>query len=117
MLPGALAGLSLLQDLPNYRHSRPTKIVEYMAHGVPVVTTPLPVAVELVESAGAGVVVCASALPIVSDVTATADTSRVRIGDFLTVVALRGPVEILCNINVMNLSCVPATVRRRTLRP
>lgn len=57
MLPGALAGLSLLQDLPNYRHSRPTKIVEYMAHGVPVVTTPLPVAVELVESAGAGVVV------------------------------------------------------------
>ncbi len=57
MLPGALAGLSLLKDLPNYRHSRPTKIVEYMAHGVPVVTTPLPVAVELVEAAGAGVVV------------------------------------------------------------
>ncbi len=56
-LPGALAGLSLLQDLPNYRHSRPTKIIEYMAHGVPVITTPLPVAVELVESAGAGVVV------------------------------------------------------------
>ena len=57
LLPGALAGLSLLQDLPNYRHSRPTKIVEYMAHGVPVVTTPLPVAVALVESAGAGIVV------------------------------------------------------------
>lgn len=57
MLPGALAGLSLLHDLPNYRHSRPTKIVEYFAHGVPVITTPLPVAVELVESAGAGVVV------------------------------------------------------------
>ena len=56
-LPGALAGLSLLQDLPNYRHSRPTKIVEYMAHGVPVVTTPLPVAVDLVERAGAGIVV------------------------------------------------------------
>ena len=28
-----------------------------MAHGVPVITTPLPVAVDLVESAGAGVVV------------------------------------------------------------
>ncbi|MCA0180283.1 MAG: glycosyltransferase [Actinobacteria bacterium] len=57
MLPGALAGLSLLQNLPNYRHSRPTKIVEYLAHGVPVVTTPLPVAVDLVESANAGIVV------------------------------------------------------------
>ena len=56
-LPGALAGLSLLHNLPNYRHSRPTKIVEYMAHGVPCITTPLPVAVELVESAGAGIVV------------------------------------------------------------
>ncbi|GAB4075278.1 glycosyltransferase [Nostocoides australiense] len=57
LLPGALAGLSLLQDLPNYRHSRPTKIVEYMAHGVPVVTTPLPVAVDLVDQAPAGIVV------------------------------------------------------------
>lgn len=56
-LPGALAGLSLLQDLPNYRHSRPTKIIEYFAHGVPAITTPLPVAAELVTSAEAGVVV------------------------------------------------------------
>jgi len=57
MLDGALAGLSLLHDEPNYRHSRPTKIIEYMAHGVPVVTTPLPVAVEIVEGAASGVVV------------------------------------------------------------
>lgn len=57
LLDGALAGLSLLQDRPNYRHSMPTKIVEYMAHGVPVVTTPLPLARELVEAAGCGVVV------------------------------------------------------------
>lgn len=57
LLPGALAGLSLLHDLPNYRHSRPTKIIEYFAHGVPVITTPLPVAVELVESARGGLVV------------------------------------------------------------
>ncbi|HTY71975.1 MAG TPA: glycosyltransferase family 4 protein [Actinomycetes bacterium] len=54
---GALAGLSLLRDLPNYRHSLPTKVVEYMARGVPVVTTPLPVARSLVEQAGAGIVV------------------------------------------------------------
>ncbi|MHA3948162.1 glycosyltransferase [Cellulomonas bogoriensis] len=54
---GALAGLSLLHDVPNFRHSMPTKVIEYMAHGVPVVTTPLPLAVDLVEGAGAGVVV------------------------------------------------------------
>jgi glycosyltransferase involved in cell wall biosynthesis len=57
LLDGALVGLSLLHDEANYRHSRPTKIIEYMAHGVPVITTPLPVAVEIVESAGSGVVV------------------------------------------------------------
>jgi glycosyltransferase involved in cell wall biosynthesis len=56
-LDGALAGLSLLHDLPNYRHSLPTKIVEYMARGVPVITTPLPVARALVEDAGAGIIV------------------------------------------------------------
>ncbi|MFF9003389.1 glycosyltransferase [Streptomyces achromogenes] len=56
-LSGALAGLSLLHDQPNYRHSRPTKVVEYMAHGVPVVTTPTPLAAELVERHGCGLVV------------------------------------------------------------
>ncbi|MDT0203797.1 glycosyltransferase family 4 protein [Nocardioides sp. AE5] len=56
-LDGALAGLSLLHDEPNYRHSQPTKVIEYMAHGVPVVTTPLPKAVEVVEAADAGIVV------------------------------------------------------------
>jgi glycosyltransferase involved in cell wall biosynthesis len=69
-LQGALAGLSLLHDLPNYRRSLPTKVVEYMAHGVPVVTTPLPVARELVEDAGAGIVV-----PF-GDAAATADAVR-----------------------------------------
>ncbi len=56
-LDGALAGLSLLHDEPNYRHSMPTKIVEYMAHGIPVITTPSPRAVELVERYDCGVVV------------------------------------------------------------
>ncbi|WP_433499102.1 glycosyltransferase [Sphaerimonospora sp. CA-214678] len=56
-LDGALAGLSLLHDEPNYRHSMPTKIIEYMAHGIPVITTPSPRAVELVERYQCGVVV------------------------------------------------------------
>jgi glycosyltransferase involved in cell wall biosynthesis len=54
---GALAGLALLHDEPNYRHSMPTKIIEYMAHGIPVVTTPNPPAVDLVEPNGSGLVV------------------------------------------------------------
>jgi glycosyltransferase involved in cell wall biosynthesis len=54
---GALAGLSLLQDEPNFRHSMPTKVVEYMARGVPVVSTPLPAAADLVTRYDCGFVV------------------------------------------------------------
>jgi glycosyltransferase involved in cell wall biosynthesis len=57
MLDGALAGLSLLHDEPNFRHSLPTKVVEYMARGVPVVTTPLPAAAELARGYECGFVV------------------------------------------------------------
>jgi glycosyltransferase involved in cell wall biosynthesis len=54
---GALAGLSLLQDEANFRHSMPTKVIEYMARGLPVITTPLPLAVDLVQAADGGFVV------------------------------------------------------------
>ncbi|WP_439951584.1 glycosyltransferase family 4 protein [Actinomadura macra] len=54
---GAMAGLALLHDEPNYRHSMPTKVVEYMARGVPVVSTPNPPAVEIVEPSGCGLIV------------------------------------------------------------
>jgi glycosyltransferase involved in cell wall biosynthesis len=57
VIRGALAGLSLLHDLPNYRGSRPTKLVEYLAHAVPVITTPLPLAAELVDKSAGGAVV------------------------------------------------------------
>ncbi|MDF5751190.1 glycosyltransferase [Spongiactinospora sp. TRM90649] len=57
MAEGALAGLSPLHDEPNYRHSLPTKVIEYMARGVPVVTTPLPMAASLVGGVDCGVVV------------------------------------------------------------
>lgn len=56
MLPGALAGLSLLYDQPNYAHSRPTKIIEYMAHGLPVLTTPNPASADVVTRHGCGIV-------------------------------------------------------------
>jgi glycosyltransferase involved in cell wall biosynthesis len=54
---GAMAGLALLHDEPNYRHSMPTKIIEYMAHGIPVITTPNPPGAGIVEPAGSGLVV------------------------------------------------------------
>lgn len=57
LVEGATAGLSLLRDEPNYRHSRPTKVLEYMARGVPVVTTPNPPSLALVKTHHSGVVV------------------------------------------------------------
>ncbi|MCX6421773.1 MAG: glycosyltransferase family 4 protein [Actinobacteria bacterium] len=57
MLDGATAGLSLLHDEDNYQVSMPTKVIEYMAHGIPVITTPLPLAAQLVENNDCGVVV------------------------------------------------------------
>jgi glycosyltransferase involved in cell wall biosynthesis len=54
---GATVGLSLLHDEPNYQHSMPTKLLEYLAHGVAFVSTPLPLAVELAEASGGGVIV------------------------------------------------------------
>lgn len=38
----ASVGLVPLLDLPNYRHSQPTKLLEYLALGVPVVVSDLP---------------------------------------------------------------------------
>jgi glycosyltransferase involved in cell wall biosynthesis len=52
-----LAGLSLLDDLPNFRCSLPTKVIEYGAFGVPVITTPLPLAEQLVRNTNSGLVV------------------------------------------------------------
>ncbi|WP_109472753.1 glycosyltransferase [Ornithinimicrobium cavernae] len=57
MLDGALAGLSLLHDEANFRHSMPTKVIEYLAHGVPAISTPLPVPAELLRRTGAGILV------------------------------------------------------------
>ncbi|TDD82005.1 glycosyltransferase [Actinomadura darangshiensis] len=54
---GAMAGLALLHDEPNYRHSMPTKVVEYMARGVPVISTPNPPAVDIIEPTGCGLIV------------------------------------------------------------
>lgn len=56
-IEGATAGVSLLHDEPNYRHSMPTKLLEYLSRGVPFVSTPLPLAADLAEQSGAGIIV------------------------------------------------------------
>tara|TARA_B100000700_G_scaffold302696_1_gene373300 strand:- start:9682 stop:10755 length:1074 start_codon:yes stop_codon:yes gene_type:complete len=56
-IAGAAAGLALLRDRPNYRHSVPTKVLEYMAHGIPVIATPLPEVRRLLEDNNAGLIV------------------------------------------------------------
>lgn len=45
----ASVGLVPLLDVPNYRHSQPTKVLEYLAVGLPVVASDLPGTRELVE--------------------------------------------------------------------
>jgi len=67
LLDGALAGLSLLHDEPNYRVSLPTKVVEYLAHGIPVVATPLPLVAALLADGG-GVIVPEGDVEAVSEV-------------------------------------------------
>ena len=57
LVRGSVCGLSLLHDDPNYHGSMPTKVLEYLAHGVPAITTPLPLARDLVEAHHAGFVV------------------------------------------------------------
>lgn len=56
-MAGAYAGISLLHDTANYRVSRPTKLLEYFAYRIPVITTPLPEAVQLTQKAHSGTVV------------------------------------------------------------
>lgn len=54
---GAWVGLLLLDDTPAFREAMPSKLYEYLACGLAVVTTDLPRPAALVRESGAGVVV------------------------------------------------------------
>jgi glycosyltransferase involved in cell wall biosynthesis len=54
---GAWCGLSLLADTPAFAEALPTKVYEYMACGLAVLTTPVRRSADLVTSVGAGEVV------------------------------------------------------------
>jgi glycosyltransferase involved in cell wall biosynthesis len=53
----ASVAISPLRDIPNYRHSIPTKIVEYLAIGIPVAASDLPATRALVDGLEAVVLV------------------------------------------------------------
>jgi glycosyltransferase involved in cell wall biosynthesis len=53
---GAWVGLCMLEDTPAFRDAVPSKIYEYLAAGLAVVTTPLPRAAEIVEFSRGGLV-------------------------------------------------------------
>jgi glycosyltransferase involved in cell wall biosynthesis len=67
-LNGAFAGLSLLHNEPNYVHSRPTKLLEYLAAGIPFISTALPLADELAQQSRGGIIVRASVVDEVAEV-------------------------------------------------
>jgi glycosyltransferase involved in cell wall biosynthesis len=54
LLNESLVGLNLLLPEPNYLYSLPTKLFEYMAAGLGVITSDLPKSKEIVEAAGCG---------------------------------------------------------------
>lgn len=56
-IDGALAGLCLLADTPNYTISLPTKALEYMSYGVPYIATALPRLTTLAADEDCGFVV------------------------------------------------------------
>ncbi|WP_377269123.1 glycosyltransferase [Peterkaempfera sp. SMS 1(5)a] len=53
---GAWVGMALLETTPAFVGSIPSKVYEYLACGLPVLTSPLPRAAELVRACGAGTV-------------------------------------------------------------
>jgi glycosyltransferase involved in cell wall biosynthesis len=54
---GAWAGLSLLDDTPAFRDAVPSKVYEYAMAGLPIVATPLPRVVEMIDDLKFGAIV------------------------------------------------------------
>ena len=59
-LATAAVAVSPLTDIPNYRHSMPTKVLEYLGMGIPVVATSLPGTVEVLAGRPGVTLVAAS---------------------------------------------------------
>lgn len=81
-LSRATVGLCLLHHLPNFERSMPTKVFEYFAHGLPVISTPLPLAVNAISEASAGTVVDFGDIDgVVDSIREYADDAGRRVGE------------------------------------
>jgi len=67
IIAGCFAGLAVLQPVPNYIESIPTKIFEYMALGLPVIVSDFPIYRQVVNMDSCGLVVDSTDPRAVSD--------------------------------------------------
>ncbi|MES5485789.1 glycosyltransferase family 4 protein [Bradyrhizobium sp. INPA03-11B] len=95
LLNESLVGFNLLLPEPNYLLSLPTKLFEYMAAGLPVISSDLPKSREIVEAAGCGFVVS------LKDPTALLDRLSTLVDDPQRAIALglAGRVAVANNFN------------------
>lgn len=56
LLSESMVGLCLFHPEPNHLYAMPTKLFEYMAAGLPIITADLPRSREIVEQSGAGLI-------------------------------------------------------------
>lgn len=82
LVPGVIermdAGLVLLEGLPNYRESIPTKLIEYMASGIPFIATDFPSWRDLVQRDDVGEFVNPSDISSVREAVVALAENRAR---------------------------------------
>ena len=72
LAPGAWCGLLLLTDTPAFQDAVPTKLGEYLASGLPVISTDLPRQGAILRSSGAGMLV-----PVGTDASVGAEVATI----------------------------------------
>ncbi|MEO7268530.1 MAG: glycosyltransferase [Knoellia sp.] len=98
----AWVGLSLLCDTPAFRDAMPTKVTEYLACGLPVVTTDLPRPAALILESGAGAVVPANPEPGIGP--AAADVLRGWVSDPSSLARVRAAATQMAQDGLLALS-------------
>ena len=74
----AAVGVIPLRDLPNYRHSQPTKLLEYLALGLPVVASDLPGTRDIAKDLEAAILVPPGDVAALAEAIKKAMTPEVR---------------------------------------